>query len=715
MKSPALISLCWAVWACGAVVTSAAEPLVLHVAPQGDDTWSGRMATANRARTDGPLASLHGARDRIRQWRSATHGSLGPVSVRVHQGVYRLAAPFVLEPQDSGTPEGPVTYEAASPAHPIFSGGRALTGWRREGPWWETTVPEVKAGRWYFHQMWVNGERRTRARSPNTGYHRIARLIPGPPSPNAPPVARDQFGFHPGDLQPWARLGDVNVILLHSWETSIHPVQSIDIVSNLVHFTAPLKEWWTIGYWEKAQRYHVENALELLDQPGEWYLNRDSGRLSYWPLPGERLESTEIIAPRLTELVRFAGDPDADRWIEHVTLRGLSFQHSDWPLDPKGNSSTQAAVEVPAAVMADGLRRCAFESGEVARVGTHAIWFRRGCQDSRIERNRVFDLGAGGIRLGETQRAPSDQTESTRNQIDNNHIFDGGHVFAAGVGIWVAQSSFNRIAHNDIHDLRYSGLSIGWNWDDAPNRTHHNVIEFNHVHDLGHGLLSDAGLIYCLGVSPGSVIRDNVFHDISPYTTPPFGWGIYLDATCAGYRVENNVVYHTRSGGLMYNNGGHGHVIRNNIFALGEDFSLWPFHAPRTNVFRRNLVYLTQGQLLVPLGKHSLEARIAAGESPGDWDENIYWHAADAEHLRFYGRAFAEWQALGLDRHSQIANPRFQDPARGDYRVRPDSPALGLGFLPIDPLQVGLYGDRAWAGQARHARCGSAPPRPVAP
>ncbi len=151
--------------------------------------------------------------------------------------------------------------------------------------------------------------------------------------------------------------------------------------------------------------------------------------------------------------------------------------------------------------------------------------------------------------------------------MDNNHIFDGGHVYAAGIGIWVAQSSGNRIAHNDIHDLRYSGMSIGWNWNDAPNRTHHNVIELNHVHDMGHGVLSDAGLIYCLGVSPGSVIRNNVFHDMWPYSNPPLGWGIYLDATCGGYLVENNLVYNTLSGGLMYNNGGHEHVIQNNIFA----------------------------------------------------------------------------------------------------------------------------------------------------
>jgi len=126
----------------------------------------------------------------------------------------------------------------------------------------------------------------------NTGYYRIANLIPGPPIPNAKPVARDKFGFAPGDLRPWERLNDVNLVLMHSWENSIHPLKSVDTVSNIVELAAPMKEWWGLGYWEEHQRYFVENARELLDTPGEWYLNRETGVLTYWPMPGERLDGT---------------------------------------------------------------------------------------------------------------------------------------------------------------------------------------------------------------------------------------------------------------------------------------------------------------------------------------------------------------------------------------------------------------------------------------
>jgi hypothetical protein len=698
------------------LAVAAAEPLLLHVATNGNDQWSGRLATPNANRTDGPLASVTGARDAVRRARAAAGAKPGAVTVRVHGGTYRLETPLMLEPQDSGTAEASVLIEAEPGERPVLSGGRVIAAFQQRGHLWEAVVPEVKAGRWYFRQLFVNGQRRQRARSPNAGYHRIAALLPGPPIPNAYPVAREKFVFAPGDLKPWARLGDVNLVLMHSWETSIHPLKSVDTASNIVEFVAPMKEWWSIGYWEKAQRYYVENALELLDAPGEWYLNRDTGVLSYWPMPGERLGETELVAPALTELVRLAGNADEGRFVEHVTVRGLVFHHADWVLDPKGNSSTQAAVEVPAAVMGDGARHCAIEGSEVAHVGTYGVWLRRGCQDCRLKRNRLLDLGAGGIRVGEASAARTDVAESRRNIVDNNHLFSGGHVYPAGVGIWVAQSSSNRISHNDIHDLLYSGLSIGWNWDDATNRTHHNVIEWNHVHDLVHGVLSDAGLIYCLGVSPGSVIRNNVFHDIWPYSTPSFGWGIYLDATCGNYLVESNLVFNTLSGGLMFNNGGHEHVIQNNVFALSANHALWPYSEKRPSAFRRNIVYLTQGELFIPYGERSLNECLAARESLGEWDDNLYWHTGGPESLRFYRRSFTEWQALGLDRHSRIADPQFVDAAAHDFRLTSGSPALELGFQPLDFMKVGLYGDAAWANQARHENCPRTPlPAPPPP
>jgi Right handed beta helix region len=699
--------------------TAFAASLILYVAPDGNDGWSGRLPEANAQRSDGPLATPHGARDAIRRWRKSEPGGAGPVTVNFRGGTYWLTAPWVLEPQDSGTAEAPVVYVAATGERPVLSGGRPITGWKANADGlWSTQIPDVASGPWYFQQLWVGGQRRTRARTPNQDYYSIAQKAPpatDPATGKQVPRDRTAFIFTPNEIKNWPDLADAQVIVFHSWETSRLRIASVNEAERLVTFTGGAA--WPFENWGPQQRYYVENVREALDAPGEWYLDRASGTLFYYPLPGEDLTRSEVVAPRLTRLVEVRGAPEAKQFVEHVTLRGLTFSHADWLLEPQGHSDAQAAVSASAAMLADGARHCVIEDCELSHVGDYGIWLRHGCQHNRLVRNRLRDLGVGGIRIGEAARAATDDGESTANVVDNNHLFDGGHVYPAGVGIWVAQSSYNTISHNEIHDFCYSGLSIGWNWDDAPNRCHHNVIEYNHVHHVMQGMLSDGGAIYTLGTSPGSIIRNNVFHDVWPYQTPPFGWGIYLDATCSGYLVENNIVYNTLSGGLMYNNGGHEHTIRNNIFAFSANHMLWPYWEKRPNCFQRNIVYLTQGELFIPFAERSLRERLAAKESLGVWDDNLYWHPDGQERLRFFKHELAPWQALGLDTHSQIADPRFVRADDYDFRLQPDSPALKLGFQPIDASRVGLYGDSAWVEEARQVKHPKTilPPPPVPP
>jgi hypothetical protein len=168
--------------ALGPVATAlraAEEPIVLHVAPNGNDEWSGRLPEPNAAGTDGPLATLMGARDAVRRLRAAGGQAARPVTIEVRGGVYRMAEPFVLELQDSGTAEAPVRYAARRGERPVLSGGRVIGGWERgQGGVWSARVPEVAEGRWHFRQLFVNGKRRTRARSPNEGYYYIVRKAP---------------------------------------------------------------------------------------------------------------------------------------------------------------------------------------------------------------------------------------------------------------------------------------------------------------------------------------------------------------------------------------------------------------------------------------------------------------------------------------------------------------------------------------------------------
>jgi len=671
----------------------------LHVSPDGNDEWSGRLAAPNADLTDGPVATISRCQTMVRGLLAESEKP-GPVTVTMH-GKHRLDQPLVFTPRDSGTAAGPVVWRSAPGETAVLSGARVITGWQLgdDGAWF-ADLPEVKAGRWHFRQLFINGRRAIRARTPNDGYLRVERLVD--PKPNRKwHDGVDRFGFFDDDIKTWPHLGDVEVIVFHSWNTSRVRIASVDPKQRVVTFTGstvfrPLA-------WDPQQRYFIKNTAEALDAPGEWYLDRHAGRIHYRPLAGEDMTKVEAAAPVLTELLRFEGDADKGELVRYVRVEGLSFQHADWTLEPAGyGNDPQAAVTITAAVTADGAHDCVLDRCEVAHVGGYGVWFRRGCKRCQITRNEVCDLGAGGVRLGESQMAKTDEAMSSHNDIVNNYIHDGGHVYPEGVGFWMAHASHNRIAHNEIHSFNYSGMSVGWNWSDTqPTRTKHNTIELNHVHHVVRGMLSDAGGIYTLGTQTGTVIRNNIFHDIWPYMgRPAMAWGIYFDQGSNGITVKDNIVYHTLTGGLM-NTGQPNNTIRNNIFALSAWQACWRTSSAKVNkdlppsVVDRNIFFLTQGELFrLHMGKN---------DDASKWDSNLFWRT-DGEPMRFYEDDLSAWRDTGRGQYSVVADPKFVDPVSVDFSLASDSPALELGFEPIDTSRVGLQGDSAWVGRPRQVQ-----------
>ncbi len=681
-----------------------AAPADFTVAPNGNDAWSGRLAEPNRARTDGPLASLAGAQRAVRALKAGRPAR--PITVLVRGGTYRIDRPVVFSPEDSGTPAAPITYAAAPGERPVIDGGRRITGFRQQGNLWTAALPEVAAGRWYFQQLFVNGKRAQRARTPNEGFFRVAGYDAATTDAQGRKISRQNtaFRFAPGDVRRWERLEDAVAVVYHSWETSLLRIKAVDLENSTVEFTGPAG--WRFGYWGPKQRYHVENVAEALDAPGEWYLNRQTGVLSYFPLPGQKIETAEVVAPTTDELLRFDGIPEMGLPVEHVALRGLAFRHADWTLEPQGHSDAQAVFRVPAAIIATGARDCALEECEIAHVGTYGIWLRRGSSGCRLVKNHLFDLGAGAIRVGEMEMPRDAADFADGNLVENNYIHDYGEVYAAGVGVLVGQSSDNRIRHNEIHDGYYSGMSLGWNWGQSPTHAHRNLVEFNHIHHVMRGLLSDGAGIYTLGTSPGTAIRNNVIHDVFAYEQPPIAWGIYLDAESNQILVENNLCYNVLSGGLMMHNGGFANTVRNNVFARCAHQTVWraqPRGEPAT--FERNVCWLTQGDLFLTDGSPDVKST---------WDRNLYWRT-DGKAMLFNDEALEDWQALGLDRTSLIADPQFIAPEKDDFRLKPTSPAITrLGFQPFDPGQAGLSGDPAWTALPRQVRFAATvlPPAP---
>jgi len=653
------------------MATLARAEVTVVVSPTGKDTAAGTLQA--------PLRTLGAAQAKVRALIAA--GLKQPAKVVLRGGTYRLTAPLVLTPQDSGTAACPITWTSYAGEQAAIDGGRPITGWRQNGKLWETTIPEVAAGNWIFNELFVNGRRAQRARTPNEGFFNVAGTFD-----EKTPESRTSFLFKPGDIQQWDRLEDAVVVVFHSWETSLHHIKSLDLEKNIVTFTGPAV--WHFRYFGPRRRFYVENVLEALDAPGEWYLNRATGVLSYMPLPGETISKTEFVAPVVSQLMNLQGQPDLGLPVEHLAFRNLAFRHADYVLKPEGHSDAQADWTVPGAISVTGGRNISFEGCELAHVGTYGIALRAGSKNCRIVRCHIYDAGAGLIRIGETGMTSNPELRCAGHVVDNNYLHGYGLVYAGACGLCLFQTSDNQLTHNEIQDGYYTGISIGWDWGQGETQAHNNLVEYNHVHHVVQGMMSDAGAIYTLGTSPGSIIRNNLFHDIFAYESPLIAWGIYLDAECNQYTVENNLAYNTTSGGLMMHNGGFGHTIRNNIFARGANQLIWRA-LPRgpSPTFERNICLVTQGDLFGYDGNPDVSPL---------WDRNLYWRT-DGNDLAFMQDTFEDWQARGPDTHSLVADPQFVDLARDDFRLKQTSPAITqLGFKPFDTSTCGLYGDKVW-------------------
>jgi len=713
-----------------AVRMSFGAGLDLYVAPSGNDAWTGRLEAPNSQGNDGPLATITGARDAIRRLRGSleTTQAAAPSSktlsggkvvrparqreggreqtivVHVRRGTYRIAQPIRFTPQDSGSRQHPIIYRASQPRRPVIDGGRVITGWKQEGSLWIADIPDVRDGKWAFSSLWVNGQRRQPARTPNPThpwgddptdrdyFHTQGPVFQPAKTGGKPTKSRTKFVYRDGEIPSAEQVGDAVLVIFHSWATSLMRIKHVDRAKHVVEFTGPAR--WPFGQWQADQRYFIAHVFDGLDMPGEWYLNRKAGKLYYWPLAGEAIDTAEVVAPVARQLLVLSGDPPHHRYVEHLRFEGLVFRYTEFPISARGHSDAQAAFAVDAAVQATGARHCTLERCRVASTGNYGVWFRAGCQDNVLRHCELDDLGAGGVRVGEGSSPAGKAEAALRNTIDNNFIHEGGRIFRSAVGVWIGRSSYNRVTHNEISHFRYTGVSVGWSWGYAPSSAHHNRIEWNHIHHIGLGQLNDMGAIYTLGISPGTVLRGNHIHDVYSHPRLYGGWGLYTDEGSSQIVLEGNLVYRTRSGSFHQHYGRNNRVV-NNILAFSEGPQVVRSREEDHNsfFFQRNVVYYDNGHLLGGTWKN------------GHWtmDHNCYWDASKHP-VTFAGRSSDAWQAEGFDIHSIVADPLFKAPKTGDFRLSAGSPVEKIGFVPLKIDRAGLYGDAEWVDGPKRSR-----------
>jgi parallel beta-helix repeat protein len=427
---------------------------------------------------------------------------------------------------------------------------------------------------------------------------------------------------------------------------------------------------------EESARYWVENAPNESLGNGEWRTDTDSHIIYYRPRKEDEDKSPVVTAPFLTQLVVANGDQKAGSKVHDIVMRGFDFEEGAWTLPEGGYADSQAARVADSAIQIRDSKRirlihCTFRS-----IGGYAIHIRQGSSKNEIVHSAFYDLGGGAIRVGE-ERVPKDDAERVwSNNINDNDIHSIGLVYSSAVAIWVGQSDMNSISHNHIHDIPYGAISVGWTWGYGPSAADRNIIQYNWIHDIG-TVLSDLGGVYLLGRQPGTIVGNNLIYNVGRFTYG--GWGIYLDEGTSNIVVENNVVYDAQSAGF-HQHYGRDNIVRNNIFAFGHEYQLMRTKPESTLSFRfeHNIVLYEQGSLL--------GYRWHEGGYEMDW--NLYWDLR-GQAPRFGSDSWESWRNEGYDLHSAVADPKFTNVPNRDFRLLSGSPAIGIGFHPIDLSTVG--------------------------
>lgn len=556
----------------------------IYVSLQGNDK--------NPGTKEAPFNTLNRAIKQAREWRRLNRPEVaGGIYIRLEEGVYAQRNSLFLRPEDSGTPDSPTVICAVDGAHPVISGGVAVMGWKRgcshpavpeklRQKIWSAEAPLIGNRRVETRQMWVNGHKVQRAAQfPDGGLERMIDFNPEEQTITIP-VSQSV------NSERLQNAGQLEMIVHQRWAIAILRVKSIDVKDGqaVVRFHEPESHLefahpWpqpVIGGEKGNSSFCLINALELLDQPGEWFQEYPSGTIYYYPQASENMETAEVIIPTLETLVTIDGT--LSRPVKHIQFNGITFAHTSWMrpsfqghvtlqggfplldayklqepgLPEKAELENQAWITRPeTAIRVRGAEHIDFKHCTFRHLSSTGLDYEWAVTASSVEDCQFTDIGGTALLVGafpdggfETHIPfiPADVRELCSHiTIRNNFISNVTNEDWGCVGIGAGYVRNMDISHNEVCHLNYSGICVGWGWTSLESGMCNNRIEANYVHHFARRLY-DAGGLYTLSNQPGSVMRNNRIEHLieAPYATNDRAFYIYLDEATDGYTMENN-------------------------------------------------------------------------------------------------------------------------------------------------------------------------------
>jgi parallel beta-helix repeat protein len=693
--------------------------LILSISSYGKDFYISPWGNdSNPGTEDLPFASLDHARRTVSAWNQANGND--NITVWLSGGEYRISQTVVFGLKDSAKPGQIITYAALPGENPVISSDVTIEGWSKltEMPKglpknalnnvWVAPVPQsVNDFKVIFNSAGMLPRARTRAiahmRTYNgwvgsDEYHTMIPFLQG---------TTDEL-FNP-------RNAEIVVIPAAPWTLNILPVKSVDSATGMVYLGA------SSTYALAAPRYYtgpeaiwVENTFAGMSQPGSWVFDADARLLYYWPLDNMPPQD-DIVLPQLTEMIRVEGIIDyeglTDYPVKGLAFKGLTFTHGNrYDSEGRTGRGLQHDWELfdtsTALVRFRGAENCTIEDCTFIHSGGAGLRLDLHAQNNQISNNEFSELGGTAILLA--GYGPGKKDVNKNNRISHNYIHHIGRIWSHSMGIWAWQSGYNLISHNSIHNVPYTAIAvtgrISWDksgigecsgtvrwhetadftgtesWEERERFLHgrHNRIENNDIHQVME-VMHDGNGIYISGSGHGNHVFGNYIHNTAAITA---GEAIRCDDDQHEVQIENNIVYRFGTHGIGICSKGRNHIF-NNIVALPPGrvnrgmLSFEPTHSminAGSRVFH-NIFYATRPDQPFVF-RQGIEQVIGTIEI----DRNIYFNSSDPKAADEY----LDWaRKSGNEKNSIQADPLFDSIENGVFRLKPDSPALKLGFRPF--------------------------------